>query len=527
MREYLVNIASVDLGGIGISSVGKHEYLVEMVNITKRFHNVVANDRVNFNLREGEVHALLGENGAGKTTLMNILFGLYRPDGGEIYVRGKRVQIRSPRDAMSLGIGMVHQHFLFVEEHTVAENLALSYSRGFLNPKREVEEGVKIIEEKYGIKLDLGAYIWQLSLGEQQKVEILKVLLSGADILILDEPTSVLTPTEVEELFNSLRKMKLSGKGIVFITHKLDEVFKIADRITVMRNGSVVATVSTRDVTEEELARMMVGGDLPPRPLRSETRRGNVVLDVRDLVVLGDRGNESVRGVSFQVKSGEILGIGGVAGNGQSELAQALVGLRKVKRGRIFVNGADVTNRSPREIFKLGVAYVPEERLKYGIIRDMSIAENSILNRYHESPFSSRCILNYREIFEFAERLVEEFGVVAPSIHVPAKNLSGGNMQRLVVGRELIREPKLIIASNPTQGLDLAASEYIRSLLIAHRDNGSSILLISSDLDELLELSDRIAIMFRGEFVGVFKPGEVTAEQLGLMMSGGLRLEVG
>ncbi|MCS7102539.1 MAG: ABC transporter ATP-binding protein [Candidatus Korarchaeum sp.] len=497
-----------------------------MVNITKKFHNLIANNKVYFNLKKGEVHALLGENGAGKTTLMNILFGLYRPDSGEIYVKGKKVQIRSPRDAISLGIGMVHQHFLFVEEHTVAENLALSYSRNLLNPKREVEEGIKIIEERYGIKVDLGAYIWQLSLGEQQKVEILKVLLSGADILILDEPTSVLTPTEVEELFNSLRRMRSDGKGIVFITHKLNEVFEIADRITVMRNGSVVATVNTQDVTREELARMMVSRDFSFKPLRSEVSGGSVVLDVRDLVILGDRGDESVRGVSFQVKSGEILGVGGVAGNGQSELAQSIVGLRRVRKGRILIDGIDVTNRSPREIHKLGVAYVPEDRLKYGIVREMSLAENSVLKTYYERPFSSKYILKYSKVVEFAERIIEEFGLAAPSVHIPVKNLSGGNIQRLVVGRELIREPKLIIASNPTQGLDVAASEYIRSLLIAHRNNGSAILLISSDLDELLELSDRVAVMFRGKFAGIFRPGEVSAEQLGLMMSGGLRIEV-
>lgn len=496
-----------------------------MVNITKKFHNLVANNKVNFNLRRGEVHALLGENGAGKTTLMNVLFGLYRPDSGEIYVKGKKVQIRSPRDAISLGIGMVHQHFLFVEEHTVAENLALSYSRSFLNPKKEVEERVKAIEDRYGIRVDLGAYIWQLSLGERQRVEILKVLLSGADILILDEPTSVLAPTDVEELFNSLKKIKQDGKGIVFITHKLGEVFKIADRVTVMRNGSVIATVNAQEVTGEELARMMVGRDLPFKSSRSESPGGSVVLDVKNLVVLGDKGIESVRGVSFQVRSGEVLGIGGVAGNGQSELAQALIGLRRVKRGKVLINGVDVTNRSPRDISELGVAYVPEERLKYGVIGEMSLAENAVLKKYYRRPFSSRYVLNYDKLVDFAERVVEEFGIVAQSIHAPVKNLSGGNIQRLVVGRELIAEPKLIIASNPTQGLDVAASEYIRSLLIAHRDNGSAVLLISSDLDELLELSDRVAIMFGGEFVGVFKPGEVSIEQLGLMMSGGLRIE--
>lgn len=497
-----------------------------MVNITKRFHDVTANNKVNFDLKPGEVHALLGENGAGKTTLMNILFGLYRPDEGDIYVRGKKVQIRSPRDAIKLGIGMVHQHFLFIEEHSVAENLALAHSRGFLSYRKEVEEGVRSVEERYGIKVDLDAYIWQLSLGEQQKVEILKLLLSGADILILDEPTSVLAPNEIGGLFNSLRRMKADGKGIVFITHKLKEVFEVADRVTVMRNGSVVGTFGTREVTEEELARMMIGRELSFRLTRS-TATGEVVLDVRDLVVVGDRGDESVRGVSFQVRSGEILGIGGVAGNGQNELAQSLVGLRKVRRGRILIMGVDVTNKSPKEVYRLGVAYIPEERMRYGIVGEMSVAENSILKRYNERPFSHRKILNQREINYFAERLVEEFRIVVPSVQAPARNLSGGNIQRLIVGRELIAEPRLIIASNPTQGLDVAASEYIRNLLVAHRDNGAAVLLISSDLDELLGLSDRVAVMFRGEFVGMFRPGEVSTEQLGLMMTGGLRLASG
>jgi len=496
-----------------------------MLNITKRFHNIVANNRVHFDLREGEIHALLGENGAGKTTLMNILYGLYRPDEGEIYVRGKRVNIRSPRDAIELGIGMVHQHFLFVEDQTVAENLALSCSRSSINPLKDLEEGLREME-KYGIKLDLGSYIWQLSLGEQQKVEIAKILLSGADIVILDEPTSVLTPKEVNELFECLRMMRSDGKGIIFITHKLNEVFSIADRVTVMRKGSVVATLPIERATKEELAKMMVGREISFEYQRSEAAKGDPVLEVRGLYVIGDRGKESVKGVSFNVRGGEIFGIGGVSGNGQSELVESIVGLRKVKRGRIVVMGRDVTNKSSREISELGVAYIPEDRMRFGIVQNMSIAENAVLKRYHKEPFSSRGILRYERIVEFAEDLMEEFGIVAPSAHTQAKNLSGGNVQRLVAGRELSGNPKLIVASNPTHGLDVSATEYIRNLLIAHRDNGSAILLISTDLGELLELSDRVAIMFEGRFSGIFKPGEISSEELGLMMSGGMSLEV-
>jgi simple sugar transport system ATP-binding protein len=497
-----------------------------MVNITKRFHDVVANNRVHFDLRGGEIHALLGENGAGKTTLMNILYGLYRPDEGEIYVRGKRVNIRSPRDAIRLGIGMVHQHFLFVEDQTVAENLALSCSRSFINPVKDLEGGLKYIEG-YGIKLDLGSYIWQLSLGEQQKVEIAKILLSGADIIILDEPTSVLTPREVSELFECLKKMKSDGKGIIFITHKLNEVFSIADRVTVMRNGSVVTTLPIERATKEELAKMMVGREISFGSTRSEAVKGDLVLEVKELSVIGDRGRESVKGVSFNIRSGEIFGIGGVSGNGQSELVESIVGLRKVRKGKILFMGRDITNKSPREISELGVAYIPEDRVKFGIVHNMSVAENAVLKRYHKEPFSSRRILRYERIIEFAENLVEEFGIVTPSVHTPAKNLSGGNIQRLVAGRELSGEPRLIVASNPTHGLDISATEYIRNLLIAHRDNGSAILLVSTDLEELLELSDRVAIMFDGRFSGIFKPGEVSSEELGLMMSGGMSLEVG
>ncbi|MDK2372191.1 MAG: ABC transporter ATP-binding protein [Candidatus Korarchaeota archaeon] len=491
-----------------------------MEGIVKRFPGVLANDHVNFELLPGEIHALLGENGAGKTTLMNILYGIYQPDDGKIFVKGKKVRIRSPRDAIRLGIGMVHQHFLLVDKHTVAENLAMGYARSFLNPLREVKDRIRDFAEKYGIQVDPDAYIWQLSVGEQQKVEIVKALYAGADILILDEPTSVLTPQEARDLFNVLRRMKEDGKGIVFITHKLSEVFEVADRVTVMRRGRVVGTLRVEEATKESLARMMVGRDVVFELEKVLGKPGRPVLEVKDLVVLGDRGREAVKGVSFEVREGEIFGVAGVAGNGQRELVQAIVGLRRVKSGSVSVMGVDATNKSPREIAELGVGHIPEERLKFGIVPDMSVAENSVLKSYYRPPYRRGLLLDYGEIRRTAESLINEYEIAVPSPDTQARLLSGGNMQKLIVGREIRRDPKLIVASNPTFGLDVGATEYIRKLLLKKRDEGRAILLVSGDLDEVIQLSDRIAVMFEGRFVGVVRPEEVTREEIGLMMSG-------
>ncbi len=496
------------------------EPLVRMEGIVKRFPGVLANDHVDFELLPGEIHALLGENGAGKTTLMNILYGIYQPDEGQIFVKGRRVRIRSPRDAIRLGIGMVHQHFLLVDKHTVAENLAMGYAKSFLNPLREVKARIRDFTERYGIQVDPDAYIWQLSVGEQQKVEIVKALYAGADILILDEPTSVLTPQEARDLFNVLRRMREDGKGIVFITHKLSEVFEVADRVTVMRRGKVVGTLRVEEATKEALARMMVGRDVVFELERTPGRPGEPVLEVRDLTVLGDRGREAVRGVSFEVREGEIFGIAGVAGNGQRELVQAIVGLRRVKSGSVRVMGVDATNRSPREIAELGVGHIPEERLKFGIVPDMSVAENSVLKSYYRPPYRKGLLLDYGEIRRTAESLINEYEIAVPSPDTRARLLSGGNMQKLIVGREIRRDPKLIVASNPTFGLDVGATEYIRKLLLRKRDEGKAILLVSGDLDEVIQLSDRIAVMFEGRFVGIVRPEEVTREEIGLMMSG-------
>ncbi len=496
------------------------EPLVRMEGIVKRFPGVLANDHIDFELLPGEIHALLGENGAGKTTLMNILYGIYQPDEGQIFVKGKRVKIRSPKDAIRLGIGMVHQHFLLVDKHTVAENLAMGYARSFLNPLREVKARIRDFTEKYGIQVDPDAYIWQLSVGEQQKVEIVKALYAGADILILDEPTSVLTPQEARDLFNVLRRMKEDGKGIVFITHKLSEVFEVADRVTVMRRGRVVGTLRVEEATKESLARMMVGRDVVFELEKVPGKPGRPVLEVRDLIVLGDRGREAVKGVSFEVREGEIFGVAGVAGNGQRELVQAIVGLRRVKSGSVRVIGVDATNKSPREIAELGVGHIPEERLKFGIIPDMSVAENSVLKSYYRPPYRKGLLLDYGEIRRTAESLINEYEIAVPSPDTQARLLSGGNMQKLIVGREIRRDPKLIVASNPTFGLDVGATEYIRKLLLRKRDEGRAVLLVSGDLDEVIQLSDRIAVMFEGRFVGIVRPEEVTREEIGLMMSG-------
>ncbi len=496
------------------------EPLVSMVNIVKRFPGVIANDHVNFDLMPGEIHALLGENGAGKTTLMNILYGIYKPDEGEIYVRGRKVRIRSPKDAMRLGIGMVHQHFLLVDRHTVAENLALGHSKSLINPLDEIKAKIREFAGKYGLEVDPDSYIWQLSAGEQQKVEIIKALYRGADILILDEPTSILTPQESRELFSILKRMKEDGNGIVFITHKLAEVFEVADRVTVMRKGRVVGTLMTQETSREELAKMMVGREVIFTIKKRPAKIGKPVLEVENLRVLGDRKQEAVRGITFQVRAGEILGIAGVAGNGQRELVQAIVGLRKVKSGTIRVMGVDVTNKSPREIAELGVGHIPEERLKYGIVPNLSVAENFILKSYYKPPLRKGLILDYSKIKEVAERLIEGYNIVAPTPNTPARLLSGGNMQKLIVARELWRKPKLIVALNPTFGLDVGATEYIRKILLEQRDEGAAILLVSGDLDEILQVSDRLAVMYNGQIIGMVKPEEVSVEEIGLMMSG-------
>ena len=498
--------------------------LVRMVGITKRFPGVVANYRVNFELRAGEIHALLGENGAGKTTLMNILYGLYRPDEGRIFFEGREVRIRSPRDAIRLGIGMIHQHFRLVPSLTVAENVALGLREArFLMPAKSVEERIVELSERYGLKVDPGARIWQLSVGERQRVEILKALVRDVKVLILDEPTTVLTPGERDQLFGVMRKLASEGKGVVFITHKLGEVKAVSDRVTVLRRGRVVASgLDTRRVSVLELARLMVGREFEfGLKKREPVGLGEVVLAVKGLAVRDDRGLLAVKDVSFELRAGEILGIAGVAGNGQRELVEALVGLRRPEKGSIRIMGVEVVGKGPRDILELGVAFIPEDRVKMGIAPGLSVEENLILKCYHKPPFSKGLFLDRKFISEWSRKLVNEYGIKTPSLKTPVGVLSGGNIQRLILARELSMKPRLIVASHPTYGLDVAASEYIRSLLIEQRNRGAAVLLVSEDLEEIMALSDKVAVMYDGRIVGgVMEAAGVDMDKLGLMMSG-------
>jgi ABC-type uncharacterized transport system ATPase subunit len=492
-------------------------------SITKRFpSHIVANDRVSFEVEKGTVHALLGENGAGKSTLMNILYGLLQPDEGEIFLRGKPQKISSPKEAIALGIGMVHQHFRLINTHTVCENVILGLrSVPFFFPAKKAQLEVRALSEKYGLRVDPKTRIWQLSAGEKQKVEILKALYRKAEILILDEPTAVLTPQEVEELFRTLKVMKEEGKTCIFITHKLNEVMAIADRVTVMRQGKVVNTLSPSSTSPEELARMMVD-----KPVLSVAPKKNVssrvVLELQDVWAIGDKDLPALLDVTLTVRAGEIVGVAGVAGNGQRELAEVIVGLRKVKRGRIFLEGTDITALSPREIAALGVAYVPEER-NIGLIGEMSIAENLLLREYAEPPFSQGFWVNWNKAEAYSERLISHYQIHPPLMEMPVRLLSGGNRQRVILARELERKPKLVIAANPTAGLDVQGVEAIHELLVKAQEDGAGVLLISGDLDELLKLSNRIVVFFRGEVVGNLEKERWTEEDrrnIGLMMGG-------
>jgi simple sugar transport system ATP-binding protein len=501
-------------------------------NMTKTFPGVVANDRVTLEVRAGEVHALLGENGAGKTTLMNILYGIYQPDAGEILLRDRPVRIHSPRDAITRGIGMVPQHFLLVRRHTVAENIALGLpGASALFPARRLEQRIVELGERYGLTVDPRARIWELSVSEQQRVEILKALLRGAEILVLDEPTSVLTPQESQGLFKVLRRMKDEGHAVIFITHKLDEVMDVADRVTVLRKGRVVDTLPIERTDKRTLARMMVGREVEfrlPRATRGPEgdapladgipERG--ALEVEDLWAHNDRGLPAVRGISFTVRRGEILGVAGVAGNGQREQVEVLTGLRRAARGRVRVLGQDVTNHSARQVFEAGVAHIPEERVRMGIVPTMSVTENLVLKGYRYAPFSRGPLLNPQAISGFARQMIAEYEIAVPGPHTPARLLSGGNIQRLILARELSGRPGLIIAAHPTSGLDVSATEQIHTLLLRRREEGAGVLLVSEDLEEILTLSDRIAVMFGGEIMGIVSAAEANRETVGLMMTG-------
>jgi ABC-type uncharacterized transport system ATPase subunit len=503
-------------------------FAIHMEGITKRFPGVVANRNITFSVLKGEIHALLGENGAGKTTLMKILDGLYQPDEGQIWIDGRRVTLRSPRDAISLGIGMVHQHFMLVESHTVAENIILGLDAPrFLLNLGQVEEEIARLAEHYHLQVDPEARIWQLSVGEQQRVEILKALYRGARILIMDEPTAVLTPQEAEELFKTLRSMVSEGHTVVFISHKLGEVMSVADRITVLRRGEVVDTVLTSQTSKEDLARMMVGREVLFRGSERRSEPGDVVLEIDGLSALSDKGLEALRDVSLTVRSGEILGVAGVAGNGQRELAEAIVGLRAVTSGHIRVAGKDVANRSPREVMDRGVGYIPEDRIGAGLVVNLSVAENLILKCYREPPVCSGFFLDGDAISTRAEELVQAYDVMTPSIDTRTRLLSGGNLQKLILAREISSQPSLMVAVHPTRGLDVGATEAVQRLLLEQRDSGAGIVLISEDLEELLSLSDRIAVLYEGRIMGIVESDKARVEELGLMMAGAAEGQVG
>lgn len=495
--------------------------VVRMVGIVKRFPGVLANDRVDFEVKKGEIHALLGENGAGKTTLMCVLAGIYRPDAGTIYINDRRVHIRNPRDAIKEGIGMVHQNFLLVTPYTVTENVTLGFDRPkFLLGRKKLEQEILQIGDKFGMKIDPQAKIWQLSVGEQQRVEILKMLYRGAQILVLDEPTAVLTPQEVKELFSTLRKMASAGHSIVFISHKLDEVMRISDRVTVLKKGRKEATVNTKDTSPKELARLMVGREVLSNLRKSEGKRGEEVLSVKELQALSDKGLPALKKVTFSVHSGEIFGIAGVAGNGQKELAEVISGLRPVRGGKVLICGKDLTSMPPRKVIEEGVAYIPEDRKGVGTVGNLSISDNLILKDYRRPPFSQGQFLNLRTIKNHASSLVEKFQIITPSLDSSAKLLSGGNLQRLILAREISCSPKLMIAVHPTRGLDISATEAVHQMLLDQREKGAAILLISEDLDELTTLSDRLAVIYEGKIMGIVNPALVTLEEIGLMMAG-------
>lgn len=494
---------------------------VEMHGITKRFPGVVANKDVDFEVQGGEIHALLGENGAGKSTLMNVLAGLYQPEEGSITIHGERMSFGSPRDAIDHGIGMVHQHFMLVESQTVAENVLLGLSGAdFVIRADKIEARIKELAGRYGFNVDPEAYIWQLSVGEQQRVEILKLLFRGAEVLILDEPTAVLTPQESDELAQILHQMTAQGKSVIFITHKLDEVMKFSDRVTVLRRGEVTATRDIGETSKEELARLMVGRDVLFRLDKPEGEPGDVALAVRDLEVLNDKGLLAVQGISLEIRHGEILGIAGVAGNGQRELAEAITGLRKAAAGQVFARGEEITNLGPRRVIQSGVSHIPGDRLGMGLVPNLPVADNLAMKAYRRPPLARGPLLDHDALLGFARRLVQAFQIVAPSVATNARLLSGGNQQKIVLAREIDAGSSILVAVHPTRGLDVGATEAVRKTLLEQRENGAAVLLISEDLDELTQLSDRIAVIYEGELTGVVAADEADNEQLGLMMAG-------
>ncbi|HHA8589976.1 TPA: ABC transporter ATP-binding protein [Streptococcus pneumoniae] len=500
-----------------------HENVIEMRDITKVFGGFVANDKINLHLRKGEIHALLGENGAGKSTLMNMLAGLLEPTSGEIAVNGQVVNLDSPSKAASLGIGMVHQHFMLVEAFTVAENIILGSEltkNGVLDIAGASKE-IKALSERYGLAVDPSAKVADISVGAQQRVEILKTLYRGADILIFDEPTAVLTPSEIDELMAIMKNLVKEGKSIILITHKLDEIRAVSDRVTVIRRGKSIETVEIAGATNADLAEMMAGRSVSFKTEKQASKPKEVVLSIKDLVVNENRGVPAVKNLSLDVRAGEIVGIAGIDGNGQSELIQAITGLRKVESGSIELKGDSIVGLHPRQITELSVGHVPEDRHRDGLILEMMISENIALQTYYKEPHSKNGILNYSNITSYAKKLMEEFDVRAASELVPAAALSGGNQQKAIIAREIDRDPDLLIVSQPTRGLDVGAIEYIHKRLIEERDNGKAVLVVSFELDEILNVSDRIAVIHDGKIQGIVSPETTNKQELGVLMAGG------
>ncbi|KYG28103.1 ABC transporter ATP-binding protein [Alkalihalobacillus trypoxylicola] len=504
-------------------------YVIEMNQIRKEFPGIVANDNITLQLKQGEIHALLGENGAGKSTLMNVLFGLYQPEKGEIKVRGQKVKITDPNVANRLGIGMVHQHFMLVENFTVTENIILGNEptkAGRINIKKAAKE-VKKISEQYGLSVDPYAKIEDISVGMQQRVEILKTLYRGAEVLIFDEPTAVLTPQEIQELIKIMKKLVSEGKSIILITHKLKEIMSSCDSCTVIRRGKGIGTVSVKDASEAKLAEMMVGREVNFTVTKTPAEPKDVVLKMENVTMKSSRNVEALKGLDLEIRAGEIFGLAGVEGNGQSELIEAITGLRKVEKGKVFLNQKEITNLTPRKVSESGVGHIPEDRHKHGLILDFAIGENMVLQTYYQQPYSKNGILNTQAIYDKARTLIEDYDVRTPSEYTLARSLSGGNQQKAIIAREVDRSPDFLIAAQPTRGLDVGAIEAIHKRLIKERDKGKAVLLMSLELDEILNVSDRIAVIYDGKIVDIVQAAETNEKELGLLMAGGKRQKEG
>ncbi|GGF10571.1 putative ABC transporter ATP-binding protein YufO [Halobacillus andaensis] len=498
------------------------DYVIEMLNIRKEFPGIVANNNINLQVKQGEIHALLGENGAGKSTLMNVLFGLYQPEKGEIRVRGEKVNISDPNVANRLGIGMVHQHFMLVDTFSVTENIVLGSEpkKGATVDIKKAEKEVLELSKRYGLNVDPKAKVRDISVGMQQRVEILKTLYRGADILIFDEPTAVLTPQEIKELIVIMQSLVKEGKSIILITHKLKEIMEVCDRCTVIRKGEGIGTVDVSQTNPNELASLMVGREVSFKTEKKPAEPKDTYLSIKDLYVKDVRNVHMVKGLNLEVRAGEIVGIAGIDGNGQSELIEAITGLRKSESGTISLHDKVISNLSTRKVTQAGISHIPQDRHKYGLVLDFPVGDNMVLQTYYQKPFSKKGVMNFKKIYEKAKSLIKEYDVRTPNEMTKARALSGGNQQKAIIGREIDRSPDLIIAAQPTRGLDVGAIEFIHKKLIEERDKGRAVLLLSFELDEILNLSDRIAVMFDGQVIAEVKPEETNEQELGLLMAG-------